>query len=648
MALLKFDRLQNQMQVPVLSELADLSPEGTSLMSGEEGVGPPQGVTLTWRDVSVYARCKQDRFFRLRSSTSYKKIINNVSGALKPGSLVAVMGGSGAGKSMLMSTLAYRAPDGVVVHGDIQVNGQPVGDFMHRLSGFMHQEDLFVGSLTVREHLNFMSRMKMDRRVNDEDRRRLIHELLTQLGLDELANTRIGGRGSEKVISGGEKKRLSFATEMLTGPPLLFCDEPTTGLDSQSAQTLIRMMHVVAGQGRTVLCTIHQPSSEIFSMFSQLMLVADGRIAFFGDSKSALQFFSRLGFECPPATNPADFFIRTLALTPGAEEDSRCVIRQICNEFAVSEAAKEVELLLHRSHVVAEEVQRNAIGQPIKNPYAVVKLFWLIHRSVLSVLRDPSIQGFRLLQKIGIGLMAGLCFTGSVAPSQLGIQSVQGALFILVSENVFSPMYSVLHTFPSEMPLFRREYRSGLYPTHLYYLSKVIAMVPGLLLEPLLFAALIYYLAGLKATTQAFLTTTFITVLTINVSTACGYFFSSAFESVTLAMACLVPFDYVLMITSGLFIKLGSLPWYVSWMRFLSWLMYSNEALSIVQWEGITNITCSTEHTDLPCLTTGAEVLSQYSFAACHFWMDLMAMAILFVLFHVMAYMCLLLRAKSA
>ncbi|KAJ8868072.1 hypothetical protein PR048_031881 [Dryococelus australis] len=143
---------------------------------------------------------------------------------------------------------------------------------------------------------------------------------------------------------------------MLTSPALLFCDEPTTGLDSYSAQKLVHMMNLMAGQGKTVLCTIHQPSSEIFDMFSQLMLVADGRIVFFGDTKSALHFFSRLGYDCPPANNPADFFIRLLALTPGAEEDSRRLVRQICNEFAVTETAKDVDLYLHHTHLASDEV----------------------------------------------------------------------------------------------------------------------------------------------------------------------------------------------------------------------------------------------------------------------------------------------------
>lgn len=162
---------------------------------------------------------------------------------------------------------------------------------MKHLSGFMHQEDLFVGALTVWEHMNMMARLKMDRRTTFKERMSKIREILRQLGLIKCLHTKIGLKGEKKILSGGEKKRLAFATELLTDPPLLFCDEPTTGLDSFSAQKLVSIMNTMASNGKTIVCTIHQPSSEIFSMFSQVMLLANGQIAFIGSTANALLFF---------------------------------------------------------------------------------------------------------------------------------------------------------------------------------------------------------------------------------------------------------------------------------------------------------------------------------------------------------------------
>ncbi|ALC44852.1 maker763 [Drosophila busckii] len=208
------------------------------------------GATLVWRDLCVYTN--------VGSGKHMKRIINNSTGAVQPGSLMALMGASGSGKTTLMSTLAYRQPAGTVVQGDILINGRRVGPFMHRISGYVYQDDLFIGALTVLEHLNFMAHLRLDRRVSAEERRLIIKKMLERTGLLRASQTRIGRGDDEKVLSGGERKRLAFAVELLNNPVILFCDEPTTGLDSYSAQQLVATLHELAQKGTTILCTIHQ------------------------------------------------------------------------------------------------------------------------------------------------------------------------------------------------------------------------------------------------------------------------------------------------------------------------------------------------------------------------------------------------------
>nr|XP_022907988.1 protein scarlet-like [Onthophagus taurus] len=602
-----------------------------------------EGITLAWHDLSVYTHTKD------KSDKSYKRIITEVTGAIKTGSLVALMGASGAGKSTLMAALAYRSTGGIVVEGDILINGRPIGNYMRYLSGFMHQEDIFVGSLTVLEHMTMMARMKLDRRTTESERKYKIFELLKQLGLAKCINTRIGINGDSKVLSGGEKKRLAFATELLTDPPLLFCDEPTTGLDAYSAQKIVTMMNMMSAGGKTILCTIHQPSSEIFAMFSQVILLANGKIAFMGATANAVEFFNRLGYKCPHNYNPADFFIRTLAVTPGFEETSKQTIKRICNQFAVSDYIKEVDVVVQYEFHMGRASEHSSfiIRSNFKEIFCWTKLYWLTYRSFLDVLRNPTVQLLRILQKIGIAVMVGMCYLGTVALSQNGIQSVQGAIFLFVTENTFTPMYSVLAAFPDDIPLFLREYRSGLYPAGLFYISKIIAMLPGLILEPILFVTIAYWLSGLRPTAYAFMMSNLSAILTMIVATSCGIFFSNAFESVPNAMAWLVPFDYVLMVTSGLFINLSTLPSIVSWTKYLSWLMYSTEILSIIQWDGVKNITCESSDPDIPCLADGSQVLEKYSFSSDNLERNLWNMFLLCLLFHALGFLCLWRRTRK-
>ncbi|XP_048504896.1 protein scarlet isoform X2 [Athalia rosae] len=573
-----------------------------------------------------------------------------IRGAVKPGNLVAIMGGSGAGKSSLMAALACRTPPGIVVHGEILVNGYPVSPaYMRRNSGFMHQEDLFVGTMTVLEHLNFMARMKLDRRTDPRDIRDRINGLLQEVGLAHKSGTMIGNAGGEKVLSGGEKKRLACATELLSDPKILFLDEPTTGLDAHSASVLVAQLTVVAARGRTVLCTIHQPSSAIFNAFQQIILVAEGRIAFIGTSEQALHFFASEGYHCPLAYNPADFLIATLATAPRDEDASRRNAQRICDAFLVSDACKEVDIVLQLElHIASSYIWRDDGGETceFKQPWWWSKLYWLIHRGSIQIIRDPTVQFLRILLKLCLAILVSLCFLGAITLDQLGIQAVQGVLFIMVTENTFLPMYATLAALPQDMPLFLREHRAGLYTPHLYYFARVVSLIPGLIVEPIIFVMIVYWLVGLRSTVEAFVLTLIVAVFTMNVSTACGCFFSAAFDSVPLAMAYLVPFDYILMITMGPFIKLGTLPVYMQWIKYMSWLLHSTEALTIVQWKGVHNISCEVKDPELPCMTEGSEVLERYDFDGDNYWTDISFMAVIYLVFHALGYACLWNRTR--
>lgn len=241
------------------------------------------GVCLAWQEVNVYASIVQEPISRKKSwsdrfrifsreKRTFKRILDNASGCIKSGTLMGIMGSSGAGKSTLMTTLAYRRPTGTIVHGDIVVNGQPVGPFMHKLSGFVYQDDIFMGTLTVREHLTFMIQLKLRRKLSKEEINARIYQVLGRAMLNkDCLNRKIGVDSDyKKVLSGGEKKRLSIATELIDDPLILFCDEPTTGLDSYNAQQVMTTMKDLANAGTIIICTIHQPSQGIFEQLDQV------------------------------------------------------------------------------------------------------------------------------------------------------------------------------------------------------------------------------------------------------------------------------------------------------------------------------------------------------------------------------------------
>lgn len=222
------------------------------------------GVQIDWHNICVTAGGEREPV----------TILNKVSGYARPGELLAIMGSSGAGKTTLMNVLTRRNLSGLNVTGDISLNGVPASsDNIGKLGAYIQQDDAFVAALTVHEHLMFHVRMRLSTK-SVKDQRSRVEEVVKIMGLDKCMATVIGTPGLTKTLSGGEMKRLSIATEILNNPPLLFADEPTSGLDSYLALTVIKCLDDLAASGTTVLCTIHQPNSDIFARFKNLMLVA--------------------------------------------------------------------------------------------------------------------------------------------------------------------------------------------------------------------------------------------------------------------------------------------------------------------------------------------------------------------------------------
>ncbi|KAK6052836.1 ABC transporter, ATP-binding protein [Cooperia oncophora] len=186
------------------------------------------------------------------------------------------MGASGAGKTTLLNTFLHRNLRGLNVEGRVEINGNVIGREITAISGYAQQEEMFVGTLTVREYLSIQARLRTN--LSQEKREKRLNVILAQLGLTKCQDNRIGVVGVQKGISGGEGRRLTFACELLSNPGILFCDEPTTGLDSFMAEHVVVVLSKLARSGRTIVCTIHQPASQLFLMFDKVTLLGEGII----------------------------------------------------------------------------------------------------------------------------------------------------------------------------------------------------------------------------------------------------------------------------------------------------------------------------------------------------------------------------------
>ncbi|KAI4463706.1 abc transporter g family member 28 [Holotrichia oblita] len=247
----------------------------------------------------------EDLKYTVHQQKSEKIILKCVSGQLRSGELTAIMGPSGAGKSTLLNILTGYKTRGL--EGNIYVNNFPrnLSQF-RKLSAYIMQDNQLHANLTVDEAMTVAAKLKIGSKKakeREEIVREKINEILDTLGLREHRSTMTSG------LSGGQKKRLSIALELVSNPPVMFFDEPTSGLDSSSCFQCISLLRTLASGGRTIICTIHQPSARLFEMFDQLYTLADGQCVYQGSTKQLVPFLGTLGLQCPSYHNPASFII---------------------------------------------------------------------------------------------------------------------------------------------------------------------------------------------------------------------------------------------------------------------------------------------------------------------------------------------------
>ncbi|KAK7006194.1 ABC transporter protein [Favolaschia claudopus] len=257
------------------------------------------------------------------SNVSYtlgsRVLLDNISGTIKPGQVCAIMGASGAGKSTFLDILARKSKRGQV-SGMTYVNGREVANAEFKaVTGFVDQEDTLMSTLTVYETVLYSALLRLPRDMTLEAKKFRTLETMTELGILGIKDSRIGASGN-RSISGGEKRRVSIACELVTSPSILFLDEPTSGLDSYNAFNVVEsLVSLARDYNRTVIFTIHQPRSNIVALFDQLILLAAGKLVYAGEFSKCQPYFAEIGQPCPPGFNIADFLI-DLTVHAGMDE----------------------------------------------------------------------------------------------------------------------------------------------------------------------------------------------------------------------------------------------------------------------------------------------------------------------------------------
>ncbi|KAG8177828.1 hypothetical protein JTE90_021160 [Oedothorax gibbosus] len=546
------------------------SPERTGFNSRR----PP--VDVQWRNIEL-------------TTSKGKPILKGISGYVNTGELTAIMGPSGAGKSTLLNVLSGFTRQ--KVGGDILVNGAERDMRVYRkMSCYIMQDDHLLPHLTVRESIHLAACLKIPTTMSAKDKNKAVDMCMESLGLSERQNNKAC------QLSGGQRKRLCIAQELVSNPPLIFLDEPTSGLDSSSCLQCIQLLKSIAQEGRTVVCTIHQPSARIFEIFDRLYMLAEGQCIYRGSTKDLIPFLAQQGLSCPQYHNPTDFatevaigdhgdWIGRLKTAVDCMGDMEADM-SLADDSSIFSVGQEVSLqastlcLLQdkvdkKPSIFKENALESSYGGYATSSWNQFKV--LTYRSLVCTLREPMAFQLRLFAHLVVGLLLGMLYYG-IGNDASKIFNNSGFLFFSLLFLIFTAMMPTVLTFPMEKTIFSREYTNSWYSTKIYYLAKTISEIPFQILFPVIYCSIVYWMTAQPNDLVRFGLFVCSSIMVSLVAQSIGLLIGAATSvqnAVFLAPVVSIP----ILLFSGFFISLDTIPPYLKWLSYISYIRYCYQSV---------------------------------------------------------------------
>ncbi|MEW5317655.1 MAG: hypothetical protein WDW38_008937 [Sanguina aurantia] len=564
-----------------------------------------QPVTLTWKDLTVTTSS---------STAGQGVILAGVSGYVEPGHMLAIMGPSGCGKSTMLDCLAGRTPRSLVLTGSLLLNGH-VSKMSHGVSAYVTQDELLTGTLTVYETLLYTALLRLPAAMSREDKVQRVESVIVDMGLSRARGTKIGN-WFYKGVSGGQKRRVAIASELIMHPTLLFLDEPTSGLDSAAAFHVMAAVRSLAEKGRTIVTVIHQPASEVYELFDQLCLLSKGSVIYFGAAAAADAAFSAAGLPCPSNRNPADHFPHCINADFKSEASDKAtaadgkhgdVDSNVSALISQYERTTKTRVLANVARLAAPGVKYVIDAE--NTPSSVTQAMVLSQRTLVNNYRNIGLYGLRLAMFVMLCLCIGTIYL-KLGNSWLDSYSRTALLFFIERQNNY-------------------------YEVSTFVISNTVASAPFIFIISVASSLVVYWLVGLNYSGDRFV-----------------FFFINLFmalmtvESLMMAIAAVVP-HYLMgiaggagimgmyMLVCGYFQPVSQLPgpvWrypmhYVGYHTY-AWAGFMQNEFNdpSVSWGCPCEATpsgCGAQYTiDAPCQMSGQDILAYWSVLGVNKWVD--------------------------
>ncbi|CAM8923252.1 unnamed protein product [Rhodiola kirilowii] len=484
-------------------KLADSLPPTDAAVNKDRMVLPFEPLTMTFSNIQYYVdtplEMKQHGF-----SNKRLQLLIDITGSFRPGVLTALMGVSGAGKTTLLDVLSGRKTTGIT-EGEIGIGGYPkVQETFARISGYCEQNDIHSPQITVEESIIFSAWLRLSPQTDSRTKMRFVNEVLEIIELDGIKHELVGIPGVSG-LSTEQRKRLTIAVELVANPSIIFLDEPTTGLDARAAAIVMRAVKNISDTGRTIVCTIHQPSIDIFEAFDEVVLLkSGGHLIYAGplghNSSEVIEYFEAIPGvpKIKNNYNPATWMLEVTS--PSAEAEHGIDFAEIYRQSTLYKSNEELtkQLCIPSPSSVdlhfATRFAQSGWGQ-------FKSCLW---KQNLSYWRNPSYNLLRIIHIIVTCLFFGLLFLnqGKSIKNQQQIFQILGAMFASVIFAGVNQCSTVLPVVATERNVLYRERYAGMYSSWAYSVAQVVVEIPYMLTMSMLFFLITYPLIGFDWTTS--------------------------------------------------------------------------------------------------------------------------------------------------
>ncbi|XP_016979097.1 ATP-binding cassette sub-family G member 4 [Drosophila rhopaloa] len=565
-----------------------------------------------------------------------KEILHNVCGKFPGSQLIAIMGPSGAGKSTLLDALSGFKTTGV--DGSILLNGRrrDLPSF-RRMSCYITQDDRLQPLLTVNENMHIAADLKLGQTVSYEEKESRIEDILLLLGLynhDQTLTMR---------LSGGQKKRLSIAMELINNPTVMFLDEPTTGLDSSSCTKVLELLKKLTSQGRTIICTIHQPTAKLFQIFDQVYVLSAGNCVYQGSTQKLVPFLQAVDLPCPMYHNPADYIIELACgeygydkvdTLKGATENGSCL-----TWFDNPSAVLRSEVLMRKYPIPKKTKSRSLEDTSYSNQCSV-----LLRRGFIKAKRDTTMTHLRIGVNIAVAALFGAMYDHTGREGSRVLDNYNLLFAILMHHSMTTMMLTVL-TFPMDISILIKEHFNRWYSLKAYYTAMTLVDLPISIVSCFLFTVIVYLWSYQPMEWIRFWMFFAISLLTVFVGHSFGLMIGAWFDVVNgtfLAPVLTIP----MMMFAGFGVTLRDLPGYLKWGSHISYLRYGLEGF-ISSIYGLNRGVLACDEAPYCHYRYPKKFLEEITMRGDQFWNDVAALGAMIIIFRLVSFIVLKAKIKS-